>query len=298
MSTQRIALIVGSVGRFDRLRIFLDSLDAQRDPRIRLILIEQRDLAGAERLLNGFRSLDVTLLSSEPGLSRARNAGLAHATEDIVAFPDDDCWYLPSTVSEAFEAFAETRNDFVIGQQVSGAGNPVLRTRERRERVTRSNIWRLGMSSAIFVRRSLIERVGSFDTSLGVGAGTPWGSGEETDLLLRAMQTGAEGEYLPGLLVGHPEPSEVPGRLSPRLGLSYGRGMGRVLRRHRYSVARASLHVLRPLAGTVVAAVSGDRERMEFRLAVARGRVEGYWASGFDQSRTAHVPTTDGGHVD
>ena len=45
------------------------------------------------------------------------------------------------------------------------------------------------ISFTIFLRRRVVERVGEFDETLGVGAGTPYGSCEESDYLIRAVKS-------------------------------------------------------------------------------------------------------------
>jgi len=63
------------------------------------------------------------------------------------------------------------------------------------------------------------------------GAGTPFQSGEETDLLLRAIKGGFQIQYLPSLVIYHPLPPRYSSAAVTRARL-YGAGMGRVLRKH------------------------------------------------------------------
>ena len=69
--------------------------------------------------------------------------------------------------------------------------------------MTPANVWYHGLSAAVFLRRSVVERVGAFDEQLGLGSGTPWSSSEEVDYLIRAAKLGARIEYDPELAVQH-----------------------------------------------------------------------------------------------
>src|SRR5207245_11020321 len=114
------------------------------------------------------------------------------------------------------------------------------------------------------------------DESLGVGAGSRWGSGEETDYLIRAMQRGAV-FYDPSLVVGHPEWGAAPYSESiRRKARSYAVGMGHVLKMHGYPLYFTAWQCLRPLAGAALAASRGNFARARFHLAIMSGRAEGW----------------------
>jgi GT2 family glycosyltransferase len=135
-----------------------------------------------------------------------------------------------------------------------------------------ANLWNRGISFGIFLRRELAERVGRFDEELGLGAGTPWSSGEEIDFLIRAVAAGGRIEYDPSLVVFHEEKEPADLR---RLGYRDGASVGYLLRRHRYPLRKRARMLLRPLAGAAVAALRRDRPRAAFHLATLRGRLAG-----------------------
>ena len=59
------------------------------------------------------------------------------------------------------------------------------------------------------MRRHVVDRVDGFDNSLGIGAGTPWGSGEDTDYLLRCLDAGVAVYNDVNLIVRHPTPAKI-----------------------------------------------------------------------------------------
>jgi hypothetical protein len=67
----------------------------------------------------------------------------------------------------------------------------------------RRNVVRIGIEYTIFARAAVFAAAGPFDEALGVGAGTPWGSGEAADFLLSAIEARQTVVYTPEIYV-HP----------------------------------------------------------------------------------------------
>ena len=101
-------LVVATVGRTEELRSLLDSLEAQRYPRLRTIVVDQNE---DERAACGARRPEARARppALAPGLSRARNVGLQELSADLVAFPDDDCTYPPGLLERVAERFRAER---------------------------------------------------------------------------------------------------------------------------------------------------------------------------------------------
>ncbi|MDR5709090.1 MAG: WecB/TagA/CpsF family glycosyltransferase, partial [Armatimonadota bacterium] len=113
--------------------------------------------------------------------------------------------------------------------------------------------------------------VGKFDELLGVEA--PWGSGEELDYVLRALRLGARIWYEPGLYVIHPR--REPGLRLIRRAYRYGKGIGRVLRKHRYSIVFSLYMIARPFGGAVGSLLLLRPGSAVYYLAGAAGRLVG-----------------------
>ena len=89
-------LVVATIGRTEELARLLETLAAQSSRDFRVILIDQNDDGRLEPIIERYRDdIDLIHLASKPGLSRARNVGLRSLQADVIAFPDDDCWYPP-----------------------------------------------------------------------------------------------------------------------------------------------------------------------------------------------------------
>jgi glycosyltransferase involved in cell wall biosynthesis len=246
-------LVVATVDRVEELDRLLTSLDAQTHRNFRVLLADQNDDDRLSEVIAAHSSLHVERLRAPRGLSRARNAALPLLQADLVAFPDDDCVYPPDLLERVEHRLNDL--DGVTGREPWWpTGSAVL---------TRDNLWNRAISFTIFLRRDLVERVGTFDEALGL----PSGSGEETDYLIRALDAGARIEYDPAIVVEHARKDVDLSVVGARDGAS----LGYILRKHRYPRRTVTRMLVRP-AGAVVL----DPRRAGFHLATLRGRLHGY----------------------
>lgn len=203
----KASLILATLGRTDDVGILIRSLVAQSDRRFELLVVDQNTDDRLLRFIHEGQAsgLDITHLRLDrPSLSGARNLGLAHATGDVVAFPDDDCWYEKDTVKAMLQAFSEDSTcDGIIGQWVEQA---LAQNHRPSPEPLSSQAWRRfrgGNASSItlFIKRALLVRLGGFDERFGVGRW--YGAGEETDFILRALSSGATLISRPDIRVPH-----------------------------------------------------------------------------------------------
>ena len=113
----------------------------------------------------------------------------------------------------------------------------------------------------------------AFDERLGLGSGEPWASGEEIDLLLRALELGARIEYDPELEIEH---ERRP--YTPELAARDGASVGYLLRKHRYDRRMVARMLVRPLGGALLSLLRLDLAQARIHLAMLRGRIRGYRA--------------------
>jgi glycosyltransferase involved in cell wall biosynthesis len=280
-SVPEFSLIVATKDRTEQVAKFLRSLDAQSFRSFELIVSDQNTDDRLEPILAPYRErFPVHYVRSSGGVSRGRNAGLALATGRLMAFPDDDCWYPPKlleTVRRLFEEHPEW--DVVSGRSVDDDMRDTQgRWLDRVVYASRSNVLRMGISYTIFARATAAAAAGQFDETLGVGAGTPWGSGEETDFLLSAIENGQTVIYTPEIHVHHVEKITDYSKRARDRQFAYARGLGRVLSKHGYSLIEAFHHFARPLAGSALFLFRGQVDRSLYYLRVFTGRGLG-WTS-------------------
>ena len=281
-----VSLVTATLGRTEPLRRLLQSLRHQDFRDFEVIVVDQNPPGTLDPLLAGFADLDLRVVRSEKGLSRARNVGIAAARGGILGFPDDDCWYPPGLLGQAVarlrtplyprdDRHPPTRApDLVLGRTVDAHGADSIGSFLRDSQpVDRDNVWNAGNSNGLFVRRDLALLVGGFEETLGVGASSPYQSGEETDFVLRCIAAGRNAHYFADLAVFHEQrehpatPAETAAHL--RRVSVYARGYGHVLRRNRYSP-------LFPLERAARSCMSGLRELARGDLAQGRHRLS--WA--------------------
>ena len=147
-----------------------------------------------------------------PGLARARNCGVSVSDGDIVAFVDDDVIVPVDWLDTLVRAFTSDENvDLVYGQvcvpkslkeaQRDGMIVPSL-VWTRREKIGAPGRFRLwGMGANMAARRTLIERLGGFDETLGVGGVCR--AGEDFDFSYRTYSLGSAILLEPELHVDH-----------------------------------------------------------------------------------------------
>ncbi len=268
---KKISLIIATKGRTTELVRCLDSLLAQSYGAWEAIVVDQNEENRLEDIVRRYSSVaDVRHLRTSPGLSRARNAGLAVARYPLVGFPDDDSWYDPACLARVSAALEDEAFAGVTFEAQNGHGVRVGPAWLPAKEVSRRNVWRTAISYTTFLTRELVVRVGLFDEALGLGSGTPWGSGEETDLLLRCLADGARIRHLDEALAFHP--SGVRGWAK---GYSYGRGMGRVLKKHHYSLPFRSWQIARGGGGAMLSVIRRDWSGVSYYAGSVVGRIVG-----------------------
>ncbi|MHB1568491.1 MAG: glycosyltransferase [Solirubrobacteraceae bacterium] len=214
----------------EQLQRCVASLRALDYPDYEVIVVENRPAGSALIELPGARVVG----EPRPGGSAARNAGLALASGEIVAFTDDDVVADPGWLREIAARFAgepdaavvtglilplelDTPARILFEQSGSGparspvalsfrhAGSGRMYRREvatGRERVqSLYAAGELGQGSNMAVRAAVLQATGGFDEALGPG--TPARAGEDLALLLSLIERGFTVAYEPAAVVYH-----------------------------------------------------------------------------------------------
>jgi GT2 family glycosyltransferase len=274
-----VDLVLATIGRTSELQRFLESLEAQSWRGFRVIVVDQNEDDRLDALLGVFEpTLRVLHLRSRPGLSRARNVALAHLEGELVGFPDDDCRYPPGLLAEVVERFrAHPEWDGISGRSVADDGRATnIRWDGEAGEIDRFNVWRRVTSCTMFMRRPVVDRIGGFAEELGAGSGTQWGSGEETDYVLRALEAGCSLHYDPALGILHEDPDTASNGGAAGKAYRYGLGQGRLLRLHGYPWWFAAHRVGYLVAGSAFFLATARPSRARFYLAMALGRSRGW----------------------
>jgi glycosyltransferase involved in cell wall biosynthesis len=273
----KVSLILATKNRVEEVDRFVRSLTEQGYVDLELIVVDQNeDDRLAAILAQSNLRFSIIHLRSKSGLSHARNVGISVATGDIISFPDDDCWYPKTLLSRVVGEFRNRDSiDGLTGRSEDGEGKASGGSFSRSQgRVDLKNVWKRGISYTIFLRSSVCVAVGSFDEELGVGARTPFGSGEETDYLIRTIKLGFNIQYLPDLVVFHANPILYNQNHCDKA-FRYGVGMGRVLSKHRYQLSFNLYSIVRPIGGALLSLLTLRTRKAAYHLAIAKGRIHG-----------------------
>jgi glycosyltransferase involved in cell wall biosynthesis len=284
----RFSLVLATLDRVETLERAMESFAAQRFRSFEVIVVDQNADRRLAPLVARFKSrLRCVHLRTAPGLSRARNLGIAAASGEIVAFPDDDCWYRDDLL-ERIDAWFREHSDYSLLSACARDenGDEALSRWPRRScPLDRGSALRTCSSCGLFVRRKTAIAVEGFDPRMGLGSGTPFGAAEDLDLALRILAEGAKGWFEKSICVGHPAREATNASVGRALG--YGRGFAYLLRKHRYSPALCLLYLLRPLAGALRAASLLRPSEARFYWNSLKGRIEGYMAFGDHEAEPA-----------
>jgi glycosyltransferase involved in cell wall biosynthesis len=283
------SLIVATMKRVAEVERLLASLEGQTYRDFEVIVIDQNPDERLVPVLARHESLDIQHLRSLPGASRARNVGLRVARGDIIAIPDDDCWYpeqLLATVNDWFVAHPEF--DVLLGITRNAENKPMLpKWAPGPGSCAKKNLWSCTISNGMFWRRIVSDAVGFFNENLGVGAPTKFQSSEESDYGLRALALGFRVWYEPQISIYHAEYQSFE-RLQ-RTSYSYALGIGYVARLHHYSWWFLTKMLARSLGGAALYLCKGELAWVHIYWLRACGQFQGYVFGSREMNRMAET---------
>jgi O-antigen biosynthesis protein len=220
-----VSVVVCTRDRPDQIKKCLNRLAGQRYPRYEVVVVDNAPTSDALRaVVEGQAGTEVEFrycVEPRPGLSWARNAGIAAAKSDIIAFLDDDdepdeYWLagiaegfarndrigcvsgivLPATLDNAVEQYFEQ-----IGGHSKGRGFVPDTFSKSGPQSPLYPLPPFGVGANMAFRREVLDRIGGFDTALG--AGTPTSGGEDTLALTLVLLADYEIAYEPAALMWH-----------------------------------------------------------------------------------------------
>jgi glycosyltransferase involved in cell wall biosynthesis len=270
------SLVMATRGRTAEIGAFIESLLAQGRPDVELIVVDQNEDDRLGPVLAPYEGrLTLTRLrSARANANHARNLGLRAARGAIVGFPDDDCLYPPGLLDRVTACFNASPAVAVLTGPAESPSGGLGSGRWRQEAgpIDAATVWTSVIEFNLWLCRKLALALGGFDEAMGPG--TPLGSAEGNDLVLRAVAAGHAARYEPSLRVIHPDKrlTEVAvGRA--RL---YGRGLGFALRRHGVGARIWLPFAIRPLGGAALSLLKGRPRDAAYYAMTLLGRAEGF----------------------
>jgi glycosyltransferase involved in cell wall biosynthesis len=282
-----LSLILATVERTEEVERFLTSLDAQIYRDFELIVVDQNPDDRLAPILEPYRERLSLLHLHRPlerGVSKSRNLGLQHVNGDMISFPDDDCWYPPNLLDQAACFLNEHPDiDVVSGHMASGPDAINASHQDPSQgRFLDSALKVIQVPGpwGLFLRTRVAKTVGDFDETLGPGAGTPWGAGEDTDYYLRILKAGFRIYSKLDIFIFH---STVDWYYTQREDLSrthrYGAGRTRVYRRHRLPLWYFAYEVARSFGGVVLSLLQAKGNKAYWHWGALSGKFRGWFSS-------------------
>lgn len=244
----RLSLIIATYNRAEQLMVTLDSVARQTlsADRWECIVVDNNSKDDTRQRVEAFAAEHPQLnmvyhLEQNQGLSYARNAGIAKAQGDIIAFVDDDERIVPEFVEAYFELFDNKADAMSAGGRIVAeypTGRPEWMSHYTEQPI--ANPMDFGSEVKLFpkrripgggnmaMRRSVFEEVGVFNPNLGRTGGRLIG-GEESELFERMAERGMACYYVPRAVMYHiiPESKLQPDYFER---LSYNTGISQRLR--------------------------------------------------------------------
>lgn len=265
------SLIVPTYGRTDDLAMLFSTLNRQLQHQLEVIVVDQNDDDRVAPYL-GLLSPDIRVHHvrvRKKSLSNARNVGMAEASGEIIAFPDDDCWYPDGLLSRVAIWFATHPgyDILAVGAQDEEGLPSGNRWPQDQCDIRPYNSLRTTFSNSLFLKRASLPRRVVFDEKMLAS--------EETDYILHLLTLGLRGRFDRSLHICHPRRDMLSGTISSARAKRYGQGMGQLARRHSLYALWAGLMAYEVFRAAIVA-LSGDLHGAKFCLAHAQGIVFGF----------------------
>ena len=223
----QLDVIVPTYNREDLLKLSLESLFTASVPsglHVTVTVVDNNSKDGTKLLVQRFQNRFGDRIryhfESKQGRSHALNAGITSTSGDLVGMIDDDEEIDPTWYTTVFKIFSTRGVDFIGGPYVPRWAIPVPDWLPagyggvvgwvdggNKETPFDSNYPGILMGGNAVFRRSIFEKVGLYATWLGR---TDKGllSGEDEDLYHRLLAAGANGIYVPKLIIYHYVPPE------------------------------------------------------------------------------------------
>lgn len=248
-ATPSVTVVVCTRDRPAHLRACLERLTVLRYPALEVVVVDNAPSTDDTRIVvAGFAERDPRIRyvrEDLPGLSRARNRGIAVASGEFVAFTDDDVRVDPCWVESLVRGFAQDDRIACVTGSVLPASleTPSQALFERavafgtrwgfeprvfdleEHRLPGLYPYQVGMFGAgnnMAFRRQFLIDSGGFDVALG--AGSPTHGGEDLDSFLRVVTGGWRLAYEPAAMVWHVH-RQSDGELRTQA-FRYGVGLG------------------------------------------------------------------------
>ena len=226
MQEYKISLITTSLNNDNNLIRLFNSLNNQTIPKeyFEIILIDQSNNTRFHYLIDQFKHLQIKyFVHNIDSLSKIRNYGILNSKGNILAFPDDDCWYYPTTLNDVLFFFNSSKQCNSLTGRIYDTKNkknivkkwPIFSTK-----INKFNYYFLSSATTLFTKNKIL-----FNEKLGPK--TKFGSCEDVQFFYDLLKFN-NFYYSPTINVMHPDMIAYEKTLTKSY--NYGMGFGYFIR--------------------------------------------------------------------
>ena len=281
-----ISVLLCTLNRPIQIKDCIASLLAQSYTDFEIIVVDQSKDDDTRKSCTGFNDSRIKYHHVDfTGLSRARNYGLKYTKGAWICLGDDDAVYSKDYFQNASDFLNIQDTDAILCGHIYYVDNREKAAFDysgykNMQQLNADDMLQIAPSPALIFPADLLEKIKGFDTKFGVGA--RYGSGEETDVVLRMFKHGVKAYYLDDMVVYHGN-SQADASQDLKKVYKYYIGLGALLKKHLWYDRNTALlpKAARATLGAWIKWITGDKRQKE----VYRMRIAGFYR-GFLEYKT------------
>jgi glycosyltransferase involved in cell wall biosynthesis len=188
-----VSVVVPVYNRERYLRESLDSVLTQGAVVSEIVVVDDGSTDGSVAVAESYGPPVRCVVQKNAGAASARNRGVQQATGEYIAFLDSDDIWMPGKLAAQLRAFADKPELDIVFGETEQFISPELDEETRRRLQCPAGAMPGYLVGAMLAKRTVFDRVGSFDTQ--------WHVGEFIDWYVRARETGIRSAMLPVLVL-------------------------------------------------------------------------------------------------
>jgi glycosyltransferase involved in cell wall biosynthesis len=167
-----VSVIIPTYNRGWILKEAIDSVLSQDFDDFELIVVDDGSTDNTQDILDGYARDIIVLRQDNRGVSAARNAGIAFASGQFIAFLDSDDLWLPGKLSIQIDFFNSNPDVLICQTEEMWIRNGKRVNPKKRHKKLSGMIFKHSLPlcivspSAVMLKKSLLDKTGVFDESL------------------------------------------------------------------------------------------------------------------------------------
>jgi glycosyltransferase involved in cell wall biosynthesis len=167
-----VSVIIPTFNRGWVLKDAIDSVLLQEFEDFELIVVDDGSTDNTKDILDSFKEKIIVLRQSNRGVSSARNAGVAKASGEFIAFLDSDDLWLPGKLSVQVDFFRTNPDALICQTEETWVRKGVKVNPKKRHKKPSGMIFEPSLAlclvspSAVMMKRILFDDIGLFDENL------------------------------------------------------------------------------------------------------------------------------------